>query len=87
LRAEEAVAAIRANLGILVENEGLLEEQTRTARVLFKNGSINALQLVEVYSRRAESIEQRARLETEVAQMWALLASQSGFMEASHDEK
>jgi len=87
LRAEEAVAAIRANLGILVENEGLLEEQTRTARVLFKNGSINALQLVEVYSRRAESIEQRARLETEFAQMWALLASQSGFMEASHDEK
>ncbi|NUM87822.1 MAG: TolC family protein [Bdellovibrionales bacterium] len=48
--------ALRKNLALVEESLRLLTEQTRTAEGLFRNGSINALQLVEALSRRADLI-------------------------------
>jgi outer membrane protein TolC len=61
----EAISAIRENLKLLGESENLLSEQTRVATDLFKNGSINALQLVEALSRRTDLIS--AHLEAQLA--------------------
>ncbi len=54
--ASEAIEAVRENLELMEGSEALLEEQTKIAESLFRNGSINALQLVEVLSRRADLI-------------------------------
>lgn len=51
--------ALRANIGILGETERVLREQTKVTETLFRNGSINALQLVEVLNRRTDlAVEQ-----------------------------
>jgi hypothetical protein len=57
----------------LDESADLLEEQTQTARGLFRSGSINALQLVEVLNRRADLLVNRAQAELQLAQMKAAL--------------
>jgi outer membrane protein TolC len=65
------IVAIEKNLSLLDESAALLEEQTKTARNLFRNGSINALQLVEVLSRRADLIQSRSDAEMSLAEMKA----------------
>jgi outer membrane protein TolC len=87
VRATETLKALQTNMVLLDESEKLMEEQTRTAQTLFKNGSINALQMVEVFSRRADLVDQKARVEMEYAQAKALAVIQSGFEESSHDEQ
>lgn len=52
--AQQQRQALQENLKLMDNSAQMLEEQTRTAIDLFKNGSINALQLVEVLSRRAD---------------------------------
>jgi len=49
-----SLQALRGNIGILQETEQVLREQANVTETLFKNGSINALQFVEVVSRRAD---------------------------------
>jgi outer membrane protein TolC len=63
--AESGVNASMASLQLLGQSSQLLDEQTQTARRLFLNGSINALQLVEVLARRADLISDKKQ--TEVA--------------------
>lgn len=87
LRAGESLKALAGNLALMDDSSRLLEEQTRTARMLFRNGSINALQMVEVFARRVDLVEQQARAGVEYAQARALEAVQSGFEEASHDAR
>jgi outer membrane protein TolC len=51
---KEMQSALVKTLGTLNESEKLLDEQIKIANTLFKNGMINALQLVEVLSRRVD---------------------------------
>lgn len=53
---EKGITALRSNLILLKKSQALLDEQTRVARTLFRNGSINALQLTEVLNRRVDLI-------------------------------
>lgn len=53
---EQSIGALKSNLQLVIESQKLLSEQMRVTEVLFKNGSINALQFVEVLSRRADLI-------------------------------
>lgn len=59
-----SLQALRANIGILQETEQVLREQANVTETLFKNGSVNALQFVEVVSRRADLAVQQ--LETDL---------------------
>jgi outer membrane protein TolC len=71
--AESGAKASERSLTLLDESADLLEEQTQTARGLFRSGSINALQLVEVLNRRADLLVNRAQVELQLAQMKAAL--------------
>lgn len=71
--AEGGASAAEKNLMLLDESAKFLEEQTQTASSLFKNGSINVLQLVEVLSRRSELLMNRAEAELNFSQMKAAL--------------
>lgn len=51
---KEMQRALVKTLGTLNESENLLDEQIKIANKLFQNGMINALQLVEVLSRRVD---------------------------------
>lgn len=55
----EADKTLRANLVRLDESDKLLSEQTRVSATLFRNGSINALQFVEILNRRTDLISQQ----------------------------
>ncbi len=59
---ESALKAILENEKILKDSTSLMNEQVATASRLFQSGSINALQLVEVYNRRADLILQLKEL-------------------------
>jgi outer membrane protein TolC len=48
--------ALRKNHALMLESERLLSEQTKTSQTLFRNGSINALQMTEVLNRRVDLI-------------------------------
>ncbi len=87
VQAQESLGAIKANLDLMDDSSKLLEEQTETARNLFKNGSINALQLVEVLARRADLITNRAQAEMDLVQAHISLSVNSGFEESIHDNQ
>jgi hypothetical protein len=48
--------ALTKTLITLADSEKLLDEQIKIANTLFRNGMINALQLVEVLSRRVDLV-------------------------------
>ena len=85
VRSGESSRALKTNLDLMEDSSKLLEEQTETAKNLFKNGSINALQLVEVLARRADLITDRTRAEMDLVEARAALAVNSGSKEPSHD--
>lgn len=58
-----SVPMLEGNLKRLKESMEITAEQVSVTEKLFKNGSVNALQLVEVLSRRADVIEGRKRVE------------------------
>lgn len=88
-----SMQSLEKNMALLEESEGLLNEQTRSARELFRSGAINLMQYVEVLSRRADIIEQRMNLSSEYTRTRAglfLLAEgpvDSGEAEPSVEEK
>jgi outer membrane protein TolC len=47
-------AALRDRLALLKQSREVMDEQVRTTKRLFANGTINALQLAEAYSKRAD---------------------------------
>ncbi len=64
-RSREALAAIETNLKLISDSTALSDEQIRIAETLFQNGSINALQLSEVISRRADLVIARSEAENQ----------------------
>jgi hypothetical protein len=52
----ESFKALRENIDLLNDSQKLLIEQSKMTETLFKNGSINALQFVEILNRRADLI-------------------------------
>ena len=77
--ARQSAGALGKNILLIEESAKLLEEQTAIARALFRNGSINALQFVEVLARRIDLLVSRADAEIGLAQAHAtLLVNSSG---------
>lgn len=55
--------ALRANTALLKDSYALLMEQSKMSQTLFKNGSINALQIVEILNRQTDLITQQLEAE------------------------
>jgi hypothetical protein len=69
--ASTTVTAGERNLALLDDSDKLLSEQIDLTRRLFQNGSINALQFVEVLSRRLDLIESRTQVESTLIEAYA----------------
>lgn len=65
------LTTLRENARLIEENLGLNQEQIKTSTTLFRNGSINVLQFVELLNRRTDIIEKQ----TEIRLMWLQLAA------------
>jgi hypothetical protein len=65
----EAIAALESNLKMIRQSLDLSDEQIRTSELLFKNGSINALQFAEVFSRRADLVLAQGEIEKQWIEM------------------
>jgi len=61
-KAERVSRALRDQMRLADRSLALLEEQSEAARKLFLNGSINALQLTEVFSRTVDLISAKAQM-------------------------
>jgi outer membrane protein TolC len=72
---EKAITAYKENLQLLNDSQKILAEQTQVTETLFKNGSINALQFVEVLSRRADVVDNQTE-----ASLGLLKASSEGIV-------
>ncbi|OFZ30070.1 MAG: hypothetical protein A2622_09455 [Bdellovibrionales bacterium RIFCSPHIGHO2_01_FULL_40_29] len=59
----EQFKSLKQNIDLLNDSYKLLAEQSKMTETLFKNGSINALQIVEILSRRADLISQQGEAE------------------------
>lgn len=59
----ESLKSLQQNIELLNDSQKLLAEQSKMTLTLFKNGSINALQIVEVLSRRVDLIAQQGEAE------------------------
>lgn len=75
----ESEKALKANLGRLNDSDALLSEQNRVSSTLFRNGSINALQFVEILNRRTDLISQQAEAEIALLKISAEKATKSRF--------
>ncbi len=85
-QAQGTLRALEANLKLLGESLDLSDEQIRTSETLFRNGSINALQLAEVLSRRVDLLLARSEAEGQMVEMRVLNFVSSGAAgEGSHD--
>ncbi|MGZ3788511.1 MAG: TolC family protein [Bacteriovorax sp.] len=71
---KDARDAVNRSLHLLNESEDYLEEQTKISHNLFKNGLINALQYVEVLSRRVDLIKSKSTAEAELINVHSQLA-------------
>jgi outer membrane protein TolC len=69
-----AIEASNRALLLVDESENYLEEQTKISHNLFKNGLINALQYVEVLSRRVDLIKLKRNAENELIGLHSQLA-------------
>jgi len=61
----EMEKALKRNLELVQESSKLMEEQIGVTQQLFSSGAINALQLAEVYSRKADIILAKSTIESE----------------------
>lgn len=74
---EQTKNSLEKNLSLMEESSKLLAEQSAMAEVLFRNGSINALQLTEVLARRTDLIIARTNAELALAQVRSNLLVQT----------
>lgn len=72
---KKASKALKKNIKLMEQSSDLMSRQFRTARKLFRNGSINALQMTEVLSRRVDLIVAKANAEREYLKIRAGLLS------------
>ncbi len=84
-RAFQTGSTLEKNLTLMDESTKLLEEQTTAAKELFRNGSINALQLVEVMSRRVDLVVSRTEAQMGLAQARANLFVNSDLEGVSYE--
>ncbi len=84
--ARHAIGSLEKNLTLMDESAKLLQEQTTTARGLFRNGSITAMQLVEVLARRADLLTSRADAQLGLIQARATLFTYAAADEVLHEE-
>ncbi|MBP7283051.1 MAG: TolC family protein [Leptospiraceae bacterium] len=61
----EMEKALKRNLELVQESSKLMEEQISVTQQLFSSGAINALQLAEVYSRKADLVLAKSTIESE----------------------
>ncbi len=85
--AKHSMSSLQKNLTLMDESAKLLQEQTTTARGLFLNGSITALQLVEVLARRADLLVMRADAQMGLVQARATLFMYAAQEKGPHYEK
>lgn len=77
--ATESDQAMRANLKLLDDSDKLLNEQMQVAGTLFRNGSITALQLVEILNRRTDLVIQQIEIETNLLKIAAQKITKTKF--------
>ncbi|HNH09438.1 MAG TPA: hypothetical protein PK683_13135, partial [Leptospiraceae bacterium] len=79
--------ALRKNLELVTENAKLMDEQVIVAQQLFGSGALNALQLSEVLSRKADVIQVKAMTESEYLKVRAAMVtlSESGIEGVKHE--
>lgn len=75
----QLIRALNSTLNHLDESDLLLTEQSRISSVLFKNGSINALQFVEILNRRTDLISQQLDAELNLLKTSAEKVKKSKF--------
>ncbi len=71
---KDGLEAVNHSLVLLDDSEKYLEEQTKISHILFKNGLINALQYVEVLSRRVDLIKSKSMAQDELISIHSQLA-------------
>jgi outer membrane protein TolC len=80
----ESILSLQQNLELLEDSYKILIEQGKMTGTLFQNGSISALQIVEVLSRRADLIEQQSEAELGLLKAASLIITKERFNIASH---
>lgn len=80
----ESMTATRRNIELLEDSYKILLEQSKITETLFKNGSINALQFVEVLSRRADLITQQGEAELGLVKAATEAITKENFNVAQH---
>lgn len=75
----ESAKALHENINLMLDSHNILIEQSKMTETLFRNGSINALQIVEVLSRRADLIAQQGEAELELLKVRAQILAKENF--------
>ena len=75
---KDALDATNRSLQLLNESEIFLDEQTKITSDLFKNGLINALQYVEVLSRRVDLIKSKSMAKNQLVELHSQLSKNKG---------
>ena len=75
----ESIKSLRQNIELLNDSHKLLVEQSKMTRTLFKNGSINALQIVEILSRRTDLIVQQCEAELNLIKAGSQIVTKQKF--------
>lgn len=73
------ISVTKEALGLLAENQKILTEQAQVGETLFKNGSINILQFLEILGRRADLISAQTDLSQNLLNSSAQLIAKSQF--------
>lgn len=75
----DSVTTLKNNLTRLEDSDKLLIEQTQVSTTLFRNGSIGALQFVEILNRRTDLIHQQTEMELSLLKISASLIAKFNF--------
>lgn len=75
----ESIKSLRKNIELLNDSYKLLIEQSKMTETLFRNGSINSSQIVDVLSRRADLIDQQGQAELGLLKAGSQLVAKQKF--------
>lgn len=75
----ESLKALKENISLIQDSQKNLDEQTKISESLFRNGSINAIQLVEIFNRRTDLVTQQTDIEIQYIQAAAKLITLEDF--------
>jgi outer membrane protein TolC len=75
----ESLNSLRQNIDLLNDSYKLLVEQSKMTETLFKNGSINALQIVEILNRRTDLVSQQGEAELGLIKAGAEIVTKQKF--------